>query len=137
MSNEFEEKKDEIIQSNNDLIVNDEAIEDLIDLADDVPSQIRISDNGFKVNEKVLPRLRGILFNPQPYLIKFNGAGTRPERLPYERDREKIPDGFERRCDVKMLISDQEFNLIKTMTPCKPDTLQKNAFARLFHLRSG
>ena len=121
--NENQEKNDEIILSNNELTVSDEAVDDLNDMADERPSFIKMIDNGLEIDGKKFNRVRAILHDAKLYFIKFHGAGLPVERKPYVKGYSNIPEGFERRCDVQARVNDVDY--ILSLPPTSTTQLAK------------
>ncbi len=91
--------------------IPDDKLNAVIDLSDDQTSWVKVIEGGFKVinQDKFVKGFTGRIMDVTPYLMKFeNGV---PHKLPHVADDLDIPEGFERRCDVKILADDQLIGL--------------------------
>jgi len=91
--------------------IPDEDIDAVAALSDDLAQWAKLVPGGFQFpnRDKVIPELVGTIKSITPYLVKFeNGV---PSKLPHEPDDYKIPEGFERRSDVKIEVNDMVIGL--------------------------
>lgn len=79
-----------------------EMVEAVAAMADDQTLWVKVTQFGFSYGEKVVPEIRGRMIQIKPYLIKFEGTGKPPIKKPHVADEKDIPEGFERRCDIKI-----------------------------------
>jgi hypothetical protein len=91
--------------------IPDEKIDQIISLSDDQTIWIKVIEGGFKITsqDKFVKFLVGKIVDATPYLIKFEG-GT-PTKIPNVINDLEIPEGYERRCDVKLLVEDEVFGI--------------------------
>ena len=90
--------------------IPDEKIEEVLQTGSD--SDVlwaKFNPSGFVLNNHTLPELQGILFHIHPHLLRFNGKT--PEKLPNVLRDEDIPEGFERRCDIKIQLQECKVGL--------------------------
>jgi hypothetical protein len=83
----------------------------VIDLSDDQTLWTKVIEGGFKVinQDKFVKGFTGRIVDVTPYLMKFeNGV---PHKLPHVADDLEVPEGYERRCDLKLLVDDQLIGL--------------------------
>lgn len=88
-----------------------EKLDQIISLSDDQTLWIKVIEGGFKIvsQDKFVKSLLGKIVDATPYLIKFE-SGT-PTKIPNVTNELEIPEGYERRCDVKLLIEDEVFGI--------------------------
>jgi hypothetical protein len=70
---------------------------------------VKFNTSGFVLNDRTLPELQGVLFHIYPHLIRFEGKTPRKE--PNVIRDEDIPEGFERRCDIKIQLRECKVGL--------------------------
>ena len=91
--------------------IPDEKIDQVISLSDDQTIWVKLIEGGFKIvsQDKFVKFLEGKTVDVNPYLIKFEN-GT-PTKLPNATNDLEIPEGYERRCDLKLLIGEEVFGI--------------------------
>ena len=91
--------------------IPDDKLSAVIQLSDDRTNWVKIVEGGFKLlgQDKFVKQLVGKIVDVTPYLIKFE-SGV-PTKIPNVTDDLEIPEGYERRCDVKLLVDDELFGL--------------------------
>ena len=86
--------------------IPEDKLDAVIDLSDDQTSWVKVIEGGFKVinQDRFVKSFTGRIIDVTPYLMKFeNGV---PSKIPHVADDLDIPEGYERRCDVKLLADD-------------------------------
>jgi hypothetical protein len=91
--------------------ISTDKLDAVIDLSDDQTSWLKIIEGGFKVinQDKFVKGFTGRIVSVEPHLMKFEN--NTPHKLPHVADDLDIPEGYERRCDVKLLMDDQLIGL--------------------------
>ena len=107
------ESKELTLKSNATITIPDQTIEDMIALTDDTCHWCKLADGGFKfVNQdKIVPEIVGRMMSIQPYLINFEAGDRLPAKKPHVRNDIEIPEGFSRRCDIKLDVDGQLIGL--------------------------
>lgn len=82
--------------------IPDERIDQIINLGEDSTFWLKVSSGGFVANDRVIPQLIGIITDIVPYFVRWEGKV--PTKIPIS---DQIPDGFEIRCDIKVLVDGQ------------------------------
>lgn len=88
--------------------IPDDKLRAVMDVSGDQTQWLKTVEGGFKVikQDKFLKNVTGRIISLDPYLMKFeNGV---PTKLPHVADHSQIPAGYERRCDIKILVADQQ-----------------------------
>jgi hypothetical protein len=86
--------------------IPEETLEEIVAMADDHILWMKATQFGFSHDEKVISEIRGIIIQAEPYLVKFEGIGKPPIKKPHVLNDSDIPEGFERRCDIKIDVGD-------------------------------
>jgi hypothetical protein len=90
--------------------IPDEKIEEILQTGGDSDILwVKFNPSGFVLNDRTLPELQGVILDIHPHLIRFEGKT--PEKLPNTIRDEDIPEGFERRCDIKMQLHECKIGL--------------------------
>jgi len=87
--------------------IPDATLKAVMDLGKEITIWIKPVNGGFKIEkqDKFVKNFEGRILSMDPYLIQFeNGV---PDKRPHVDDDLQIPKGYERRCDLKILASDQ------------------------------
>jgi hypothetical protein len=107
------EIKELTLKSNATITIPDQTIEDMIALADDTCQWCKLTDGGFKfVNQdKIVPEIVGRMMSIQLYLINFEAGDRLPAKKPHVRNDTEIPEGYSRRCDIKLDVDGQLIGL--------------------------
>jgi hypothetical protein len=89
--------------------IPDENIDAMIDLSDDIALWVKLVPGGFQFanHDKIVPELVGKIVSVVPYLINFEAGDRIPAKLPHVKSDLEIPEGYSRRCDVKILTGGQ------------------------------
>lgn len=84
--------------------IADENIDAVIEMSDDATTWAKLVDGGFEfANQgKIVPEFVGRLVAVTPYLINFDAGDRLPAKKPHVKDDIDIPEGYSRRCDVKV-----------------------------------
>jgi len=86
------------------LSIPDENLQDVLNISDDLAVWAKLDRGGngfyFPSQDKTVTELTGVVKSLSPYLVRFED--NIPHKLPHEPDDLKIPDGYERRCDIKI-----------------------------------
>lgn len=88
--------------------IPDEKLQAVMDVSGDQTEWLKTVEGGFKVikQDKFIKNVTGRIISVDPFLMTFeNGI---PKKLPHVADDLKIPEGYERRCDIKVLVADQK-----------------------------
>ena len=80
-------------------------------LCDNQIPQLKLVEGGFRVrgSDKFVKEILGTILDAVPYLIRFEDKVA--HKLPHVSDDLDIPDGYERRCDLRILVDDQVVGL--------------------------
>jgi hypothetical protein len=89
--------------------IPDESIHQVIKLSDDLAIWAKLVVGGFQFanQDKIVPEIIGTLVQIQPYLINFDAGDRLPAKKPHVESDLDIPEGYSRRCDIKLLTSGQ------------------------------
>jgi hypothetical protein len=89
--------------------IPDRNIDAMIDLSDDIALWVKLVPGGFQFanQDKIIPELVGKIVSVVPYLINFDAGDRIPAKLPHVKSDLEIPEGYSRRCDVKILTGGQ------------------------------
>ncbi len=89
--------------------VSDESIDSVIELSEDIAIWCKLVRGGFQFTnqDKIIEELAGKIVSIIPYLINFDEGDRQPAKLPHVKSDLEIPEGYSRRCDVKILSGDQ------------------------------
>lgn len=85
--------------------ISEDTIEEIIAIGNDVAIWAKVVDGGFSANDKTVPEIIGNICGISPYLVKWEGK--QPHKIPHVVDDSEIPEGYERRVDLKILIDGQ------------------------------
>jgi hypothetical protein len=90
-------------------VIPDENVEAVIDLSDDVAIWCKLVPGGFQFanQDKIVPELVGRVVSITPYLINFDAGDRVPAKLPHVKSDLEIPEGYSRRCDIKIVNGGQ------------------------------
>ena len=91
--------------------IPNEKLQAVVDLADDQTEWLKTVEGGFKLvnQDKFIKSITGRIISVDPYLMKFeNGV---PTKIAHIADEHQIPEGFERRCDLKIKVGNQILGL--------------------------
>ena len=90
------------------LTIPEEYLDDVIEMSDDQAlwGKLVVGGINFPSQDKVVKFLVGRLIAVTPYLINFEAGDRTPAKLPHVKDDHEIPEGYSRRCDVKLLTND-------------------------------
>ncbi len=91
--------------------IPNEKLQAVMDLAGDEIIWLKTVEGGFKLvkQDKFVKNITGRIISVEPYLMRFeNGV---PTKIPHIADDLQIPEGFERRCDIKIRTGDQVLGL--------------------------
>jgi len=80
--------------------IPEETLQEVINMADDQVLWMKPTQFGFSYGDKVVPEIRGAIVQVNPYLVKFDGKQA--IKKPHVSSDHDIPEGFERRCDIKL-----------------------------------
>ena len=107
------ETKELTLKSNTTPSIPDQTIEDVIALADDTCQWCKLVTGGFKFinQDKIAPEIIGRMMSIKPYLIDFDQGDRLPAKKPHVKDDIQIPEGYFRRCDVKLSADGQLLGL--------------------------
>ena len=88
-----------------------EKIDAVVALSDDQVIWLKLVEGGFKITsqDKFLKGFVARIIDVTLYLIKFEN-GT-PTKIPNVSNDLEIPEGYERRCDVKLLNGEEVFGI--------------------------
>nr|BDD45664.1 hypothetical protein 12 [Desulfobacterales bacterium] len=105
------EMEDEKGRSNLPAMIPNDKLDEVIDLSGDQTSWVKPVEGGFKLvkEDKYVKTLTGRIVDVTLYLMKFEDSG--PTKMPHVKDDLQIPEGFERRCDVKLDVGGQLIGL--------------------------
>jgi hypothetical protein len=103
-------QKELIVKENRDgnlvpVSIPDETIEQIISMGNNVAMWGKLVDNGISINNKTIAEARGIIIDIHQYLVKWDNK--QPHKIANVVNDEDIPEGYERRVDLKILIDDQ------------------------------
>jgi hypothetical protein len=88
------------------LSIPEQNVQDVLKISDDIAVWCKLDRGGngfyFPSQNKTVTELTGVIKSMTPHLVKFEE--NIPYKLPHEPDDLKIPDGYERRCDLKIDI---------------------------------
>jgi hypothetical protein len=89
--------------------IPDESIDSVIEMSDDIAIWCKPVRGGFQFanQDKIVPELVGKLVSITPYLINFDEGDRQPAKLPHVKTDVEIPEGYSRRCDIKILAGGQ------------------------------
>jgi hypothetical protein len=89
--------------------IPDENINSVIDLSDDIAIWAKLVRGGFQFanQDKIVPELVGKIISITPYLINFDEGDRQPAKRPHVKSDLEIPEGYSRRCDIKILTGGQ------------------------------
>ncbi len=89
--------------------IRDEGIDQVIKLSNDVAIWATLVPGGFqfKSQDKFVSEITGRLIQITPYLISFDSDDRLPAKKPHVESDVEIPEGYKRRCDIKLLASGQ------------------------------
>lgn len=90
------------------IAIPEETVKAVAAMADDQPLWMKVTQFGLSYGEKVVPEIRGRIIQIEPCIIKFEGIGKPPIKKPHVADDKDIPEGFERRCDIKIDIGNEQ-----------------------------
>jgi hypothetical protein len=84
--------------------IPDSNLNAVIELSDDAAIWCKLADSGFTViaQGKLIPEIVGRLVSVQPYLINFDAGDRLPAKKPHVKSDTEIPEGYSRRCDIKV-----------------------------------
>jgi hypothetical protein len=104
-----EERNLPTVRGESTLTIADENIDSVISLSDDTTTWARLVDGGFELTAhgKTVPELVGQLVAVTPYLINFDAGDRVPAKKPHVENDIDIPEGYSRRCDIKLEIGSQ------------------------------
>jgi hypothetical protein len=85
--------------------IPDETVQEIIGIGEDVPHWAKVTEGGFLIFEKTIPELEGIICELYNYLVEWDGK--KPHKIPTVPSDSQIPEGYERRVDMKVMIGDQ------------------------------
>jgi hypothetical protein len=93
--------------------IPDENLEAVIDMSDDLAVWSKLVPGGlqFPSQDKIIPEVTGRLIQVTPYLINFDLGDRLPAKKPHVRDDIEIPEGYSRRCDIKLDAGGQVIGL--------------------------
>ena len=101
--------------------ISEEVLDELIETAKDVTIWVKPKGNVFLVDDVSLPAVIGRIIGINPYLVKWED--NIPDKIEYEIDEKKWPEGYEPRCDV--VIATEQDDKIGI-------SLAKNSFRKQF-----
>jgi hypothetical protein len=89
--------------------IPDESIDSVIEMSDDIAIWCKPVRGGFQFanQDKIVPELVGKLVSITPYLINFDEGDRQPAKLPHVKSDLEIPEGYSRRCDIKIQAGGQ------------------------------
>jgi len=89
--------------------IPDENIKSIIDLSDDIAIWCKLVPGGFQfANQgKIVEELVGQVVSINPYLINFDAGDRLPAKKPHVKEDTQIPEGYSRRCDIKIITGGQ------------------------------
>ena len=89
-------------RENYELSIDNGTLEDVAALSDDWAMWVKLRDSGFEFvsMDKTVPELVGKIIDIRPYLVRFENG--QPDKLPHCKNDLEIPEGYERRCDIKI-----------------------------------
>ena len=113
--------------------VSKQVVDEIIELSEDVCMYVTVEKDGFrfKNQEKMVPELVGPIRAIDCYLAYFPGGSQAPIKKPWLKNDVDIPEGFERRADVKMGINGQPVCI-----PLSPSSIKYQLGPYLKHLRN-
>jgi hypothetical protein len=81
----------------------------VIEMSDDLAMWCKLVRGGFQFanQDKIVEELVGQLVSIQPYLINFDAGHRVPAKLPHVKSDLEIPEGYSRRCNVKIVAGGQ------------------------------
>lgn len=85
--------------------IPDETIEQIIAFGDDAALWVKVVDGGFRANDKTVPEITGIIREIHPYLVRWENG--QPDKIPDVQSDFDIPEGYERRVDLKIIVDGQ------------------------------
>ena len=93
--------------------IPDENVKAVIDMSDDVAIWGKLVPGGiqFPNQDKIVPEIIGQLVQITPYLINFVAGDRLPAKKPHVKDDIEIPEGYSRRCDIKLNAGGQVIGL--------------------------
>ena len=94
--------------------IPDESIDSVIEMSDDIAIWAKLVRGGFEFASqggKIVPELVGRMVSITPYLINFDEGDRQPAKLPHVTSDLEIPEGYSRRCDIKILTGGQVVGL--------------------------
>jgi len=93
--------------------IPDESIGHVIELSEDIAIWCKPIPGGFQFTnqDKTIPEIIGYMVGIVPYLINFDSGDRAPAKLPHVASDLEIPEGYSRRCDVKIKTADQIIGL--------------------------
>jgi hypothetical protein len=89
--------------------IPDESIHQVMKLSDDVAIWAKPVAGGFQFpsQDKIVPEIVGTIVQIQPYLINFDAGDRLPAKKPHVESDLEIPEGYSRRCDIKLSAGGQ------------------------------
>ncbi len=91
-----------------EVVIPPEEIQKVIDIGDSAIFWARQDTLGFLIDDKLIPEIRGYIIGIKSYLIKWEGGV--PDKIPLVKE-EEAPEGYEPRCDVKILCKNYTVGL--------------------------
>jgi hypothetical protein len=82
-----------------------ETIDEVIKIGDDVAMWSKVVDGGFSINDKIITEYDGIILGINLYCVRWENK--QPHKIPNILKEEDIPEGYERRADLKILVDGQ------------------------------
>ena len=82
--------------------IPDAVTDEVIEAGDDATMWAKATEAGFAFNDKTVPTLTGVITAMYPYLVKWEEG--QPHKIANVANDIDIPEGYERRCDVKMEV---------------------------------
>ena len=99
------EKKVNGIKEITTVTIPDETIEKIISIGDGTAIWAKLVDGGFSINDKIITEMKGVICGINPYLVKWENK--QPHKIQHISDDDKIPPGYERRVDLRILVDEQ------------------------------
>ena len=89
--------------------IPDENVKAVIEMSDDLAIWCKLVRGGFQFanQDKIVEELVGQIVSIQPYLINFDAGDRIPAKLPHVKSDLEIPEGYSRRCDIKIITGGQ------------------------------
>ena len=102
----------EILKSNGNVpAIAKDKLDAIAALSETQIPQLKPVESGFRVkgSETFVKEIRGTIIDVSPYLIRFENNIA--HKLPHVADDLDIPPGYDRRCDLRILVDDQVIGL--------------------------